>query len=123
LTEEQVERGLRAERLIGRLLIALTYVSVAFLVLGVGRMAAEGISPVSGGPGLDLTRLAEQVARLDPAGFLWLGILAVVATPISQVLVAAATYARSRDRAMVGIAVTILAIIVVGVVTAGAAAV
>jgi uncharacterized membrane protein len=122
LIEEQVQRALRAERLIGRLLIALTYVSVAFLVVGVGLMAEAGISPISGGPALDPATLGGAIVALDPAGFLWLGLLAVVSTPISQVLVAGFSYARSGDRAMVGIAVTILAIIVVGVVTARAAA-
>jgi uncharacterized membrane protein len=123
LIEEQVRRALGAERLIGRLLIALTYVSVAFLVVGVGLMARAGISPMSGGPALDLATLGEAIGTLDPAGFLWLGLLAVVSTPISQVLVAAVSYARSGDRAMVGIALTILTIIVVGVVTARAATV
>jgi uncharacterized membrane protein len=123
LINEQVRRALRAERLIGRLLIALTYLSVVFLVVGVGLMAGAGISPMSGGPALDLATLANAIVTLDPAGFLWLGLLAVVSTPISQVLVAAVTYARSGDRAMVGIAVTILAIIVLGVATAWAATV
>jgi uncharacterized membrane protein len=123
LINEQVRRALRVERLIGRLLIALTYLSVVFLVIGVGLMAGAGISPMSGGPALDLATLANAIVTLDPAGFLWLGLLAVVSTPISQVLVAAVTYARSGDRAMVGIAVTILAIIVLGVATARAATV
>ncbi len=107
-----------AERRIGRLLIALTYLSVALLVLGVVLLLAAGVSPLAGGPALDLTSLGAQVIALGPAGFLWLGLLAVIATPISRVLAAAVAYGRAGDWSMVGIAVGILGIIAVGVATA-----
>jgi uncharacterized membrane protein len=116
-------RPLAAERLIGRLLIAITYLSVVLLVVGVALMLAAGISPVAGGPGLDLTTLGAEVVALGPAGFLWLGLLAVIAAPISRVAFAAVAYARTGDWQMVGIAVGILVIIAAGIATAGAATV
>ena len=58
---------------------------------------------------------------LAPAAFLWLGILAVIATPISRVVAAAIGYARFGDRWMVGVAVAILAVIAVGIASALAA--
>lgn len=112
-----------AERRIGRVLIAITYLSVALLIIGVGLLLGAGISPVSGGPGLDLTTIGSEVVALGPAGFLWLGLLAVIAAPISRVVLAAVAYARSDDWQMVAISVAILAIIAVGVATAGAATV
>lgn len=112
-----------AERRIGRVLIAITYLSVALLIIGVGLLLSAGISPVSGGPGLDLTTIGSEVVALGPAGFLWLGLLAVIAAPISRVVLAAVAYARSDDWQMVAISVAILAIIAVGVATAGAATV
>jgi uncharacterized membrane protein len=114
---------LGAERRIGQLLIAVTYVSVGLLTIGVALLLAAGISPVAGGPALDLTTLASQLAGLDAAGFLWLGLLAVIAAPISRVVLAAVSYARTDDWQMVAIAVAILAIIAIGVATAGAATV
>ena len=120
MTEVRNERRLGAERLIGRMLIALTYLSAALLVVGVGLMLGAGISPVAGGPGLDLATLGSEVVALGPAGFLWLGLLAVIAAPISRILLAAVAYARDGDWPMVGIAVAILSIIVIGVATAGA---
>jgi len=114
---------LGAERRIGQLLIAVTYVSVGLLTVGVVLLLAAGISPLAGGPGLDLTTLPAQLAGLDAAGFLWLGLLAVIAAPISRVVLAAASYARSEDWPMVAVAVAILAIIAIGVVTAEAATV
>ena len=113
-----LNRTVVAERLIGRLLITVTYVSVGLLSIGVALMVADAISPTSGGPNLDLATLAAQLAALDPAGFLWLGLLAVIAAPIGRVIVAAIAYAREADWLMVGTSVAILAVIAVGVVSA-----
>ena len=107
-----------AERQIGRLLILLTYLSVALLVLGVVLLLAAGISPTDGGPGLDPAKLLPEVVALGPAGLLWLGLLAVIATPISRVIAVAVAYGRAGDWSMVGIALGILAIIAVGIATA-----
>ena len=106
------------ERLSARLLITLTYVSVGLLVIGVALMAADGISPLAGGPGLRTVTLETQVVGLDPAAFLWLGLLTVIAAPVGRVVVAGIAYARDRDWLMVGISVAILAVIAVGVASA-----
>ena len=68
------------DRAIGRLLIAVTYVAGALLMVGVLLMVAGGISPLSGGPPLDLAALPGDLASLQPAGFLWLGLIVVIAT-------------------------------------------
>lgn len=120
---ERETPALAAERLIGRVLIGMTYLSVALLVTGAALLLAAGISPTSGGPGLDLPSIGSALLSLDPAGFLWLGLLVVIATPISRVVLAAAGYARREDWPMVAIALGILAIIAIGLVTAGAATV
>jgi uncharacterized membrane protein len=108
-------RTFAAERLSGRLLIAFTYVSVSLLVVGVGLMIANGISPLDSAPNLDLATLGASVRALDPAGFLWLGLMAVIAAPIGRVIVAGVSYARDGDRLMVGISIAILLVIAVGV--------
>ena len=108
-------RTLAAERLSGRLLIGITYVSVVLLLIGVALMIKNGISPLDGGPGLDLATLGATLAALEPAGFLWLGLLVVIAAPICRVIVAGIAYARDADWLMVGISVAILAVIAVGV--------
>src|SRR4029079_14100807 len=73
-----------AERTIGRLLIAVTYVSVGLLAVGFALMIANGISPLDAGPPLDIATLGAQLVALDPAGFLWLGLLAVIAAPVGR---------------------------------------
>jgi uncharacterized membrane protein len=106
------------ERRIGRLLVAITYVAVTLLVVGVLLMIVNGISPLAGGPPLDVGQLAAGVLALDPSAFLWLGLLAVIATPISRVIVAGWGYARAGDKRLFAVSAGILVIIVVGVVTA-----
>ncbi len=100
-----------SERTIGRLLIGLTYVATGLLLVGVLLMLASGISPLSGGPRLDLASLPIDLATLTPSGFLWLGLLAVIATPIARVVAAAIAFARAGERGMVGVAVAILVVI------------
>jgi uncharacterized membrane protein len=123
VSESRLERALATEWRIGRLLIAITYASVALLAIGVGLLLVSGTSPTAGGPGLDVASLGTDLLAGAPAGFLWLGLVAVMAAPISRVVVAATAYARERDWSMVGIALAILAIIAIGVATAGAATV
>ena len=106
------------ERLIGRMLIATTYLAVALLTIGVGLLIAAGISPLAGGPPLDLEEVVAGVAELSPAAFLWLGILAVIGTPLTRVVAAAIGFARSGDRLMVGVALGILVVITLGIASA-----
>lgn len=113
---DTVSQGL--ETRMGRLLIALTYVSVAVLVVGVALMATNGISPLDGGPKFDLGAIPSQVAAFAPVGFLWVGLLAVISAPISRVVGAAIGSARSGDRWLVVVAIAILLVIAVAVATA-----
>jgi uncharacterized membrane protein len=103
------------ERSIGRMLIALTYVAVALLAIGVLLLMRNGVSPLSGGPPLDIGSVAGDIAHLLPSGFLWLGLLAVIAAPVSRVVAAAVAYARSGERPMVLVAIAILAVVAVSI--------
>ena len=106
------------ERRIGRLLIAVTYVAVVILALGVVLMLAAGISPLDPPPPIDLATIAAGVASLRPEAVLGVGIVVVVATPIVRVIAAAVTYARSGETRMLLVSVAILAVIAIGVVSA-----
>jgi uncharacterized membrane protein len=116
--DPRIARGREFDRFIGRLLIVVTYVAVALLTVGVVLLLAAGLSPLSGGPPLDLAQLGADLVALDPAAFLWLGILTVIATPLSRVIAAAIGFARLGDRLMVGVAIGILVVISLGVATA-----
>ena len=110
-----------AERTIGRLLIAMTYTSVAILVVGVVLMAVNGISPLAGGPAFDVAAIPTELAALSPTGFLWLGLMVVIATPIVRVIGAAIAFGQTAQWIMVWIALGILAVIALGVAIALAA--
>lgn len=105
----------QAERLIGRLLTGITYVSVALLIVGVVLLLAAGTSPTSGGPALDPGRIVPDLFTLKPSGFLWLGLVAVIAAPITRVTVALVAYARDRDWLMVGVSSAILLVIAIAI--------
>jgi uncharacterized membrane protein len=109
------------DRTIGRLLIVVTYAASVLLLIGVVLMVVDGISPLSGGPGLDPSALVSDLVSLQPAGFLWLGLIAVIATPISRVVAAAIAFGRAGDQRMVGVAVGILVVIALSIATALAA--
>jgi uncharacterized membrane protein len=108
-------RAIAAERRIGRVLIAITYVSVALLAVGVVLLLGGGTSPMAGGPALDVAAIGAQLASLEPAGFLWLGLLAVIAAPVARVALAGFVFLRDGDRTMAGIALAILAVLAIGI--------
>ncbi len=116
-------RADQAERLIGRLLTGVTYVSVVLLLIGVVLLIAAGISPVSGGPSMDPARLVSDLVGLKPAGFLWIGLLAVIAAPVTRVSVALVAYARAEDWLMVGVSSAILLVIATAIASAVASTV
>ena len=70
------------------------------------------------GPPFDLAQLVPDLRALEPAGFLWLGLLAVIATPLSRVVGAAIGFARRGEPLMAVIAVAILTVIAISVLAA-----
>ncbi len=103
--------SLGLERTIARLLSIGTYVAIALLVVGLALMVAAGIGPLSGGPDFDPGRLIADLGALQPAGFIWLGLVVVVATPSARVVASLVGYARRGERAMVIVAGLILIVI------------
>jgi len=102
---------------IGRLMIVMTYISVALLVVGVVLMAVNGISPLDGAPAFDPSLIWTDLRAGLPVGFLWLGLIAVIATPIVRVAVSAVGFAREGQWRMVAVGTGILLVIAVGIVT------
>jgi len=103
------------ERQIARLLTIGSYAAVALLSIGFLLMLAEGRSPLDGGPSLDLGRIPADVVALRPAGFLWLGLLAVVGAPVARVAVALVGYVHGGERGMALVAALVLAVIALSV--------
>lgn len=107
------------DQAIARLLTAGTYLSVALLGIGVVLMAAAGLAP-RGGPAFDPTRLAADLAALRPEGFLWLGLIAAIATPSARVAASLVGYLRRGERRMAAVSVLILGVIALSILLATA---
>jgi uncharacterized membrane protein len=108
------EHGL--ERTIGRILGLGTVAGVAILVVGLVAMAASGIDPLTRPfPAFNLQRLPSDLAAARPEGFVWLGLLVLLATPAARVTASLVGFAAQGDRRMVAIAVAVLAVMALGV--------
>jgi uncharacterized membrane protein len=106
-------RGLPADldRSIARLLTFGTYVSVALLTIGVVVMFARRIAPLAGGPPFQPELILDDILHVRPAGFMWLGLIAVIATPASRVVASLVGFARRGERTMAIVAALILLVI------------
>jgi uncharacterized membrane protein len=101
---------------VGRLLRAGTVTAVAILAIGVVLMLVHGVSPTDKPfPAFDAGRIPSDILAVRPEGFLWLGLIAVMLTPISRVTASLVGYVRAADRTMVLISIAILAVIAVSV--------
>jgi uncharacterized membrane protein len=114
------QRGLPADldRSIARLLTFGTYVSVGLLGIGAVVMFASGIAPLAGGPPFRPELVVDNVVHLRAAGFMWLGLIAVIATPAARVVAALVGFIRRGERTMALVAVMVLAVVALSVVLA-----
>jgi uncharacterized membrane protein len=104
---------------IARVLLAGTLAGMALLLAGIALMAANGIEPdATAFPPFDPATILADLLALQPEGFLWAGIVMIVATPIARVLGELVAFARRRDRLMTGVAAAILAVVALSVVVA-----
>ena len=105
------------EPALARVLQTGTYISIALVVVGTVLLLAGGISPLAASPALQVDRLLPDILAGRPAGFLWLGILGICATPALRVAAALVGFWRRGERRMVGVALLILVVVAAGVVT------
>jgi uncharacterized membrane protein len=114
------QRGVPADldHAIARLLTYGTYASVALLAVGAVVMFARRIAPLAGGPPFQPELVVDDVIHLRAAGFLWLGLLAVIATPTARVVAALIGFIRRGERTMALVSALILAVIALSVVLA-----
>ncbi len=108
------------EAVIARLLVVGTYLAMAFILVGVLGMLAGSIDPMDHGtpPLFDLTRIPDDVIALRPAGFLWLGIVTVIALPIGRVVVAGVGFLATQDRRLALVSLAVLLVVTVSILAA-----
>jgi uncharacterized membrane protein len=110
----------RLESTISRLLVAGTYLAMALILVGVLLMLAAGIDPLAHGgvPPFDLASIPAEIAAGDPLGFLWLGLVAVLALPLGRVLVAGVGFLAARDLRLALVSLAVLLVVVGSIVAA-----
>ncbi|HET7027322.1 MAG TPA: DUF1634 domain-containing protein [Candidatus Limnocylindrales bacterium] len=109
-----VDRGLEGR--IARVLTIGTLAAVVLLAVGGLLLLLGGGSPLDPAPAFDLAAVPARIAALQPVGFLWLGLLLVVATPASRVAAGAVGYARRGEPGMAIVGLLVLIVIAAGVV-------
>jgi uncharacterized membrane protein len=104
------------DRTIGRILIIGTNVAVLLLAIGCVLLFVYRLDPLAGGPPLEPGLIVDDIVHLQPAGFIWLGLLAILATPILRVVVSLVGFARGGERTMTIVAALILVVLGLSVV-------
>jgi len=104
---DPVERTIRAILLVG-IAVSVALMAVG-LVLGAARGAMLPRAMVT------LSALPAALARLDPAAYVSLGLIVLVATPFVRVVGSLVAFVVERDRAYVLITATVLVVMCLGV--------
>lgn len=110
----------RLESTISRILVAGTYIAIGLVFVGVLGMLATGVDPLSHGvpPPFDLGRIPSDIAARKPEGFLWLGIVAVLALPIGRVIVAGLGFLAARDTRLALVSLAVLLVVTASILAA-----
>ena len=112
-------RAARVDGSIARVLRAGTLVSIGLLAVGVALLAIAGGSPLERTlPALDPGRIPADILALRPEGFLWLGLLATLATPLLRVAAAVIGVLGAGERRMAGLGLAVLVVIALAVLVA-----
>jgi uncharacterized membrane protein len=108
------------EAAIARLLTIGTYVAIALVLVGVLGMLAAGVDPLSHAtpPSFDLARLPGDLVALRPEGFLWAGLVTVLALPVGRVVVAGVGFLAANDRRLALVSLAVLLVVLASVVAA-----
>jgi len=104
------------DRTVGRLLTIGTYVAVLLLAIGAVLMFVYRLNPLAGGPPLDPGLIVDDITHLQPAGFIYLGLLALLATPVLRVVVSLGGFITRGERTMSIVAALILVVIALSIV-------
>ena len=108
------------ESLVARILVIGTWVAVGLILVGVLAMLASGIDPLTHPPvvAFDLASVPGDIAALRPAGFIWAGILVVMALPIGRVVVAGAGFFAAGERRLALISTLVILVVGLSIVAA-----
>ena len=104
------------ESAIARVLGVAALVAVGLLGAGVVLMILGGIDPTAATfPPFDLAQLIPDILALRPEGFLWAGVVVVIATPIVRVIGELIGFSLRREHGLALVAGGILVVVALSV--------
>ena len=108
------------ETLIARLLTVGIYVAMGLVLVGVIGMLLQGIDPLGHEPypPFDLRQIPAQMLALEPAGYLWAGIVLVMCLPLGRVIVAGIGFLRAGDRRLALVSLGVLLVVLASIAAA-----
>jgi uncharacterized membrane protein len=110
----------RLEHRIARILSVGSVASIVLLVAGTGLLLAAGGSPLDASwPPFEPASLPADLLALQPAAFLYLGLIVAIATPLLRVGVALLAFLRVGDARMALISAAVLVVVAIAVAVAG----
>jgi uncharacterized membrane protein len=110
----------RLEHRIARILSIGSAAAIVLLVIGTGLFLAAGGSPLeSSWPPFDPGSLAADLLSLQPAAYLYLGLVVAIATPLLRVGVALVAFARAGDVRMAVVSAAVLVVVAIAIGVAG----
>ncbi len=113
------ETAYRLESRISRLLVVGTYLAIGLVLIGVVGMLASGVDPLAlATPPFSLAQIPADIAARKPEGFLWLGLVAVLALPLGRVIVAGLGFLAARDTRLALVSLAVLLVVMASVLAA-----
>jgi uncharacterized membrane protein len=112
--------ALALEALVARVLVVGTWLAVGLILVGVLGMLASGIDPLTQAQpvAFDLAAIPADLLALRPEGFLWAGIVTVMALPIGRVVVAGTGFLAAGERRLALVSLLVLLVVGVSIVAA-----
>ena len=102
----------RLESRVSRLLVIGTYLAIGIVLVGVVALLASGVDPLAlATPPFDLRQIPADIAAGKPEGFLWLGLVAVLALPLGRVIVAGLGFLAARDTRLALVSLAVLLVV------------
>ena len=114
------ETAAALETRIARLLTWGTRVALGLVLIGVVGMLLAGIDPLDHGapPEFSLASIPADILALRPEGFLWAGLVLVMALPIGRVVVSGTGFLAAGDRRLAVVSLLVIVVIVTSIVAA-----
>jgi uncharacterized membrane protein len=113
-------RAGRLEHRIARILTIGSAAAIVLLAVGTGLLLASGGSPLDASwPPFEPATLVADLVALEPAGFLYLGLVVAIATPLLRVAAGLLAFARAGDARMAAVSTAVLVVVAVAVAIAG----